>query len=94
MTGKEMIIYILQNNLENEEIFKDGKLVGFVSIYEAAVKLEVGMAAVKAMIQIANAKTIDINGLTYVSVNDLDAFGTITTGEVLKKNSIGGPLDG
>lgn len=46
MTGKDLIIYILENNLENEELFKDGKFVGFMSIDEAAVKFGVGVYTV------------------------------------------------
>ena len=30
MTGRELILYILQNGLENEEVFKDGIFVGFI----------------------------------------------------------------
>lgn len=29
MTGKELILYILENNLEDSEIFKDGKFLDF-----------------------------------------------------------------
>ena len=47
MTGKELIIYILQNNLENEEIFKDGVLVGFIDECQAAIKYGVGIETVK-----------------------------------------------
>lgn len=42
MTGKELIIYILQNNLEDEEIIKDGKIIGLISVEEAAMKFGVG----------------------------------------------------
>ena len=47
MTGKELIIYILQNNLENEEIFKGGVLVGFMDEHEAAINYGVGVETVK-----------------------------------------------
>ena len=42
MTGKDLIIYILQNNLENEEVIKDHKVVGLISAEEAAAKFNVG----------------------------------------------------
>lgn len=42
MTGRDLIVYILENNLEDEEIFKDGKLNGFLTREEAAAKLHVG----------------------------------------------------
>lgn len=48
MTGREMIIYIMQNNLEDEVVLKDGFFVGFMNEEEAAVKLGVGVETVKA----------------------------------------------
>lgn len=48
MTGKDLIIYILANNLENEPVFKDGKFIGFITIGEAASKMDVGMATILA----------------------------------------------
>ena len=47
MTGRELIIYILQNNLEDEEVFKDGIFVGFMTEEEAAVKFKVGVATIR-----------------------------------------------
>lgn len=48
MTGKELILYILQNNLENETIIKDGVFVWFMSEEEAAVKFNVGVSTIRA----------------------------------------------
>lgn len=48
MTGKELIMYILQNNLENEVVIKDGNFVWFMSDEEAAIKFGVGVATIKA----------------------------------------------
>lgn len=48
MTGKELIIYILQNDLENEVVIKDGIFVWLMNEEEAAVKFEVGVAQIKA----------------------------------------------
>lgn len=47
MTGKEVIMYILQNDLENEVVIKDGIFVGFMSEEEAAVKFGVGVATIR-----------------------------------------------
>lgn len=48
MTGKEMIMYILQNNLENEPIFKeDGTFVEFVDENELASKFGVGVSTIR-----------------------------------------------
>lgn len=48
MTGRELILYILQNNLEDEIVIKDGIFVWLMNEEEAAVKFEVGIAQIKA----------------------------------------------
>ena len=48
MTGKELILYILQNNLENEVVIKDGVFVWLMNEEEAAAKFGVGVATIKA----------------------------------------------
>lgn len=48
MTGKDLILYILQNDLENEVVIKDGVFVWLMSEEEAAAKFNVGVATVKA----------------------------------------------
>jgi hypothetical protein len=50
MTGRELIIYILQNGLEDEPVFKNGKFIGFTTPEELAVKLDVGTATISAWI--------------------------------------------
>ena len=51
MTGKDLILYILSNNLENEPVFKDGMLIGFITVEEAAMRLGVGTATIYTLIQ-------------------------------------------
>lgn len=46
MTGRELIIYILQNKLEDEEILVDGIFVGFMDGKQAAAKFDVGVETV------------------------------------------------
>ena len=48
MTGKELILYILQNNLEDEIVIKDGFFVWLMNEEEAAVKFNVGVSTVRA----------------------------------------------
>lgn len=48
MTGKELVLYILQNNLEDTVVLKDGFFVGFMTETEAAVKFGVGVATIRA----------------------------------------------
>ena len=47
MTGKDLVVYILQNNLENEEIFKDGKISFLMDEKETAIKFDVGIETVR-----------------------------------------------
>lgn len=69
MTGRELIMYILKNNLENEEIIKDGRLLGFVTIEEAAEELEVGVATIRAWIKMGDLRAIEVDGKTYLFHN-------------------------
>lgn len=50
MIGRDLIIYILKNNLEDEPIFKDGKLIGFITVGEAAAKMGVGVNTIYAWV--------------------------------------------
>lgn len=47
MTGKELIFYILENDLENEDIIKDGVFIWLMDEKEAAVKFDVGVATIR-----------------------------------------------
>ena len=47
MTGKELIIYILKNNLEDEVVFLNGTFIGFMTIEETAQKFDVGVETIK-----------------------------------------------
>ena len=48
MTGKELILYILQNDLENTIVLEDGFFTGFMTEEEAAVKFIVGVGQIRA----------------------------------------------
>ena len=69
MTGKELILYILANDLENEPVFKDGKLLGFVTAGEAAAKMNVGTATVFAWIHQGWLDCIVIGNAVYIPAN-------------------------
>lgn len=51
MTGKDLIIYILKNGLENEPIVNDGRFLGFITADEAAIKFGVGLATINAWVE-------------------------------------------
>lgn len=80
ITGRDLMVYILQNHLEDEEIFKDGtifpKAFGFVDVEEAAAATGTGVWSIKALIAL---------GLTYgVTINDQDY---IYRGDNINKNT-------
>ena len=66
MTGRDLIIYILSNNLENEEVIKDGKLMGWTAVGEVAAKMNVGVATVLVWIAQQHINTITIGDTLYV----------------------------
>lgn len=44
MTGKELIRYTIDNDLDQEQVFQNGKFIGFITREEAAQKFHVGVA--------------------------------------------------
>ena len=70
MTGRDLIIYILENNLENEPVYKDGRLLGFLTVTEAAVKFKVGQSTIKALVERGRLQGIEIGGELYIPVNE------------------------
>lgn len=79
MTGKELIIYILQNDLENSVIFQDGETYGFTSVGKAAVELEVGLATIESWIDMFKIKRHVIGDKTYITYLD---YITLTSWKV------------
>ena len=69
MTGRDLIIYILENHLEDEEFFKDGKIPGLLTYEEAAVKFNVGTFTIKAWVGCGYLKSITIYGNHYIPEN-------------------------
>lgn len=69
MTGREWISYILENHLENEEMFKDGKLLGFMTAMEAAAKFEVGVSTINVWFHDGTLKGLMIAGEIYIPAN-------------------------
>lgn len=66
MKGRDLIIYILQNDLEDEEIFKDGKFIGTLTDFEVAVKLGVGVSTVKALFEMQKLPGVKIGETIYI----------------------------
>lgn len=48
MTGRDLILYILENHLEDEVVIENGVFVWLMSEEETAVKFGVGVAQIRA----------------------------------------------
>lgn len=69
MTGRDLILYILSNGLENEPIVKDGKLIGFMTVDETAAKMNVGTATVFVWVWQKRLPYISIGDVIYIPAN-------------------------
>ena len=69
MTGRDLIIYILQNGLEDDEIIKDGSILGLMSCVEAAIKFDVSDVTVKTWVKIGMLQGYKIGNEIYIPAN-------------------------
>ena len=69
MTGREFIIYILENRLEDEELFKNGKIPGFMTYEEAAKKFDVGIHTIETWVEFKYLPHIRIGSTCYIPEN-------------------------
>ena len=67
--GKDLILYILNNNLENEPVFKDGKFLGFLSLTEFAKKRGVGEETVRLWVNFGYVDVLTIYDEIYIPHN-------------------------
>lgn len=69
MTGRDLILYIVENGLEDEPVFKNGKFIGFVTADEAAAKAKVGTATIHAWAYQGIIDGILVNEGLYIPAN-------------------------
>ena len=69
MTGRDLIIHILKNNLEDEPIFENGNLIGFMNSDEAALKFNVGSATIEIWCKMDIIPNIMIGDTFYIPVD-------------------------
>ena len=74
MTGRDLIIYILKNGLEDEPVFKNGNFIGFVSSGEAAIALKTGLATINCLSNTGALSHIEIKNATYIPITDLQEY--------------------
>jgi excisionase family DNA binding protein len=69
MTGRDLILYILSNGLEDEPIFKDGKFIGFLTPSEVAEQMDVGIPTVLAWVIQGQIEGVHVNRSLYIPAN-------------------------
>lgn len=69
MTGRDLIVYILENGLENEPVIKDGKFIGFKTASEVAVSMDVGVATVEALLSMGRLQGETVKSGIYFPAN-------------------------
>lgn len=68
MTGRELIIYIMKNNLEDEPVVdENGKPIGYITVSDAAKKLGMGEAGVVASYTMGILEGVCIGDTLYIS---------------------------
>lgn len=66
MTGRDLILYILANGLEDEPVFKDGKFIGFVTLSDVAKKNNVGLATVATWMHQGKLNSVTVEEGIYI----------------------------
>ena len=69
MTGREYIQYILENRLENEEMIKEGKILGFMTKLEAAKKFGVGVSTINTLIYTGRLEAVGLYDSIFIPAN-------------------------
>ena len=69
MTCRDFILYILENGLEDEQVFKDGKFIGFKTVAEVAEELEVGVETVRAWAMLGMITYVELYGVIFIPAN-------------------------
>ncbi len=69
LTGRDLIIYIMENQLEDNYILDEGRLLGFMTLSEAAVKFGVGLVTVEVWWAMDYIEGIKIGEDIYISMD-------------------------
>lgn len=67
--GRDLIIYILKNNMENKPVFEDGRFLGFLSLAEFAEKWDVGEETVRLWVNLGYVDALIIYDEIYIPYN-------------------------
>lgn len=69
MTGKDLIVYILTNGLENDPIFENDRFIGFVTAGDVAAKMGVGVQTVYVWVYQRKLEGFIFGDTLYIPVN-------------------------
>lgn len=72
MTGRDLIVYIIENHIEDVELFSDVTKSFLLPVEKAAVELECGVATVKALLSIGKIKDIKFNDKYYIFSTEIE----------------------
>lgn len=70
MKGRDLIIYILENHLEDEDVLSDLKKLGLYSVREVAALNNVGEATVKAWCSFGRYNYTTIDDRMYIWLSE------------------------
>lgn len=70
ITGKDVIIYILENDLVDKVVISEADVSDiFLTMEEVAIKFDTGIAVIEALYELGMIKGYDIGGHVYFSKN-------------------------
>ena len=69
MTGRDLIVYILSNDLEDAPVFEDGSFLGFMNVQEAAAKFGVGSATIRVWVVTGELEGYKFGSEFYIPMN-------------------------
>lgn len=69
MTGRDLIIYILDNKLEDVDLFEDGNIPGFLTETQAADKFEVGLSTIRVWFDLGFLDGMQIRNKLYIKAD-------------------------
>lgn len=70
MTGRDLIIYIMKNGLEDRPVFENDTLLGFMTEQQFAEKMSVGIATVEVWIDLGYlSDVIRVGDMTFIPMN-------------------------
>lgn len=69
MTGRDLILYILSNGLEDKPVFDNGKFIGFMTAGEAAAKMNVGVPTICVWLSQGKIDGVQLGDVIYISAD-------------------------